>query len=83
VNVDVFFFSQGEWQPIGSVSSVGGFGWEADAVGRYKFVIRHDGVKAATLILNVRSLRGKWNEFIIPLTSNGCVRARLTHAGVK
>jgi hypothetical protein len=82
VDVDASYFTQGEWQPIGSVSSVGGFGWKSDVVGRYKFVIRHAGVKAATLILNVRSLRGRWNEFIIPLKADGCIRARLTRAGV-
>jgi hypothetical protein len=82
VDVDVFYFRQDEWQPIGSVSSMGGFGWEADIVGRYKFIVRHEGVKVATLILNVRSLRGKWNEFIIPLKADGCARARLTRAGL-
>jgi hypothetical protein len=82
VDVDAFYFRQGEWQPIGSVSSVGGFGWKADEVGRYKFVVRREGVNAATLILNVRSLRGKWNEFIIPLKADGCARARLIRAGV-
>ena len=82
VTVDAYLFEQGQWRSIGTVYSVGGFGWKADVLGRYKFVIRHEGVKAATLVLNVRSLRGRWNEFTIPLKANGCARARLRRAGV-
>jgi hypothetical protein len=82
VTVDAFYFRQGEWQSIGSSSGFGSFGWEADVVGTYKFIVRHEGVKPGTLILNVRRLKGKWNEFVVALKADGCARARLTRVGV-
>jgi hypothetical protein len=81
VDIDAFYFRQGEWQSIGTTSGLGSFGWEADVIGRYKFIIRHEGVETATLILNVRSLRGKWNDFIVSLKADGCARVTLTRAG--
>lgn len=84
VAVDVFYFSRGEWQSAGTITKgFGGFGWEADQVGKYKFVIKHEGFKAATLIVNVRSLAGTWNEFLVPLKADGCAPARLVRVGVK
>jgi hypothetical protein len=84
VAVDVFYFRRGEWQSAGTIThGFGGFGWKADQLGQYKFVVKHEGFKAATLIINVRSLRGRWNEFTVPLKKDGCARARLTRAGVK
>ena len=63
VAVDVFYLTGGEWQSAGTIiKGFGGFGWEAEQVGKYKFVIKHEGFKAATLIVNVRSLRGRWNN---------------------
>jgi hypothetical protein len=36
VEVDVFYFRQGEWQPTGGIpGAVGGFGWKSEEVGRY------------------------------------------------
>jgi hypothetical protein len=84
VAVDVFHFTGGEWQSAGTIiKGVGGFGWEAEQVGKYKFVIKREGFKAATLIVNVRSLRGRWNKFAVSLKTDGCAHARLTRAGVK
>jgi hypothetical protein len=82
--VEAFYRRQGEWQSIGDIlEGPGGFGWKSEWVGSYKFVIRQEGLRTATLIVNVRSLRGRWNEFIVPLKANGCGRARLVRAGVK
>jgi len=84
VYVDAFYRAGGEWHTRGGISGgVGGFGWKADQMGKYKFVIKHDGFKAATLIVNVRSLRGRWNEFAVLLKADGCARVRLMRAGVK
>ena len=84
VAVDVFYFTRGEWQSVGTITQgFGGFGWEAEQVGKYKFVVRHEGFKAATLIANVRSLRGRWNKFTVPLKTDACGRTRLTRASVK
>lgn len=78
VEVDPFFFTQGEWHPIGgTIIGTDGFGWKSDEIGRYKFVVRREGFKAATLIVDVRSLKGMWNVFIVPLKADGCARARL------
>ena len=83
-SVEAFFFRQGEWQSIGRIlEGPGGFGWKSEWVGRYKFVITQKGLRTATLIVNVRSLRGRWNEFIVPLKADGCARAKLVRAGVK
>jgi hypothetical protein len=84
VAVDVFYFTGGEWQSAGTIiKGFGGFGWEAEQVGKYKFIIKHEGFKAATLIVNVRSLRGRWNKFTVSLKADGCIRARLTRPDVK
>jgi hypothetical protein len=84
VAVDVFYFTRGEWQSVGTITQgFGGFGWEAEQVGKYKFIIKREGFKTATLIVNVRSLRGRWNKFSVPLKTDGCERAKLTRAGVK
>ena len=73
-----------EWQSAGTITKgFGGFGWKAERVAKYKFVVKHEGFKAATLIVNVRSLSGTWNEFTVLLKTDGCARARLTRAGVK
>ena len=82
-SIEAFYFRQGQWQSIGTLEGAGGFGWKSEWVGRYKFVITQRGLRAATLIVDVRSLRGKWNEFIVPLKADGCARARLVRAGVK
>src|ERR1043166_3590613 len=43
VGVDVFYFKGGEWQSAGTIiKGFGGFGWEAEQVGKYKFVIKHE-----------------------------------------
>lgn len=82
--VEAFYLRQGEWQCIGSIlEGPGGFGWKSEWVGSYKFVITQEGVRRATLIVNVRNLRARWNEFVVPLKADGCARARLVRAGVK
>jgi hypothetical protein len=83
VEVDAFAFRRGKWQPIGNFDRLGGFGWVSEWVGRYKFVVRQEGFKAATLIVNVRGLRPKWNEVVVPLKASGCVPARLKRQGVR
>jgi len=84
VAVDVFYFTRGEWQSAGTIThGFGGFGWEAEQVGKYKFVVKHEAFKAATLIVNVRSLRGRWSKFTVPLKTDGCALARLTRASIK
>lgn len=84
VAVDVFYFRRGAWQSAGTITKgFGGFGWKAERVAKYKFVVKHEGFKAATLIVNVRSLSGTWNEFTVLLKTDGCARARQTRTGVK
>src|ERR1043166_2089668 len=47
VAVDVFYFTRGEWQSAGTITEgFGGFGWKAEQVGKYKFVVKHKGFKA-------------------------------------
>ena len=81
VEVDTYEFREGEWQPRGTIESKSGFGWLAERIGRYKFVVRHEGFQNATLIVNVRRLNSKWRVIIIPLKVGDCAHARLGRRG--
>jgi hypothetical protein len=77
VKVYTYYFWRGEWRPMGTIIGTGGFRWKSDVRGRYKFVVRHEGFKATTLIVNVSSLKGMWNVLTVPLKADGCARVQL------
>jgi hypothetical protein len=77
VKVYTYYFLRGEWRPMGTIIGGGGFRWKSDWIGRYKLVVRYEGFKATTLIVNVMGLKDMWNVLSVPLKADGCARVQL------
>jgi hypothetical protein len=77
-DVDVFELRGGEWTNIGSIYfGPRGFAWLAESPGKFRMTARLQGYESATFYVNVRRLRGRPREIVIPLSNEGCARARL------
>ena len=81
VEADAFEFKDGEWLSLGTIVGGGGFGWLAEKIGKYKFVVRREGFQSATLIATVSKLKSQWRVITVPLKAAGRAYARLGKRG--
>lgn len=77
-DVDIFDLRGGEWASAGSIHfGPRGFAWLADGRAKIRLTVRLQGYESTTVYVNVRRLKGRPREIVIPLSTDGCGRARL------
>ena len=77
-DVDVFELRGSEWTNVGSINfGPHGFAWLADVPSKIRITAKFRGYKSTTFYVNVRRMKGRPREIVIPLSNEGCAHVRL------